>query len=325
MNKIKKHDTTLFPPTVLIVVLLCVLTIYAVPVYSTSSQPPSAPDETANNGQRNKEMPDNMVFVKGGCYQMGDIFTEEPSSSKPVHEVCLDDFYAGKYEITIGEFRNFTAETGYKTEAEKQDGCHSWVGDGTEEKIKNHYWSNTGFPQTDNHPVVCISWNDANNYIQWLNKKEGRNYRLLTEAEWEYAARSRGKNYLYSWGTGKPAGNIADESAREVLSGLSIWEGYRDGFSYTAPVGSFIANELGIHDMSGNVYEWVSDWQEKDYYSHSPRENPSGGADRTGKILRGGAWDLQPETARTISRYWNMAGARAVCIGFRIAHPAGQN
>jgi formylglycine-generating enzyme required for sulfatase activity len=267
---------------------------------------------------------DNMIFVKGGCFQMGDIFRDVPSSEKPVHRVCVDDFYIGKYEMTVGEFRSFVNETGYRTEAEKQDGCHSWVGDGTEKKIKDHYWGNTGFPQTDRDPVVCVSWNDAYAYIQWLNKKESRNYRFLTEAEWEYAARSGGKKYQYSWGNGEPSGNIADESALKELSALSIWKGYRDGYAYTAPAGSFKANELGIYDMSGNVYEWVADWQEDNYYENGPVNNP-GGPDRgEHKILRGGAWDLEPDTARTTSRYWNEAGARAVCMGFRIAHPVQQ-
>lgn len=270
---------------------------------------------------RRSGLSDNMVLVRGGCFQMGDIFRDIPSSEKPVHEVCVDDFYIGKYEVTVGEFRMFTEETGYSTEAEKQDGCHSWIGDGTEKKIKEHYWGNTGFPQTDRDPVVCISWNDAYNYIQWLNNKESGNYRLLTEAEWEYAARSGGKDYQYSWGNGEPSGNVADESALKELSGLRIWKDYRDGYAYTSPVGSFRPNDLGIYDMSGNVYEWVRDWHVKDYYKKSPRHNPGGGTKGINKILRGGAWDLQPDTARTTSRYWNMAGARAVCMGFRLARP----
>jgi len=263
----------------------------------------------------------SMVPVKGGCFRMGDIFRDIPSSEKPVHEVCVDDFYIGKYEVTVGEFRMFVDQTGYRTEAEIQDGCHSWIGEGREEKIKEHNWSNTGFSQTDRDPVVCVSWNDAHNYIQWLNSKEGTHYRLPTEAEWEYAARSGGEEYQYSWGNGMPSGNVADESAKKELSGLSIWEGYRDGYPYTAPVGSFRPNALGISDMSGNVYEWVSDWQENDYYANSPRYNPKGPDKGKYKILRGGAWDLQPDTARTTSRYWNEAGARAVCMGFRLAHP----
>lgn len=193
---------------------------------------------------------------------------------------------------------------------------------GVLKKIKDNYWGSPGFPQTDKDPVVCVSWNDTYHYIQWLNEKDGRNYRLLTEAEWEYAARSGGKKYQYSWGNADPAGNVADESLKEALPGMKIWEGFRDGYAFTAPAGSFTPNELGIHDMSGNVYEWVMDWYEKDYYSRSPKHNPTGGVAGTSKLIRGGGWDVLPDNARTTNRYWNQPGARAVCIGFRLAHTA---
>jgi formylglycine-generating enzyme required for sulfatase activity len=272
--------------------------------------------------EKQKIIPENMAFVRGGCFQMGDVFRDVPSSEKPVHEVCLDDFYIGKHEVTVGEFRKFVQETGYRTEAEWQDGCHGWVGNRQEEKKREFNWHNTGFPQTEQHPVVCVTWNDAYHYIQWINTKKRNNYRLPTEAEWEYAARSSGKRYQYSWGNGNPSGNIADEVSGKELTGVTLWKGYRDGYPYTAPVGSFKPNELGIYDMSGNVYEWVFDWQEDGYYGKSPRFNPRGPDTGRYKLLRGGAWDLEPETARTTSRYWNVAGARAVCMGFRLAHPA---
>lgn len=299
----------------------CLVIICLTSLDGHSARPDNGSYEHTEPNQTQENMPENMVLVQGGCFRMGDIFSSVPSSEKPVHEVCVDDFYIGKYEVTVGEFRKFVDESGYRTEAEWQDGCHSWIGDGSEKKIRDHYWGDTGFPQTEMDPVVCVTWNDAYNYIQWLNKKEGRDYRLLTEAEWEYAARSGGKEYEYSWGNGEPAGNVADESAKEALSGLKIWQGYRDGFAFTSPVGSFRPNDLGIYDMSGNVYEWVADWQVDDYYSHSPKKNPAGGLRGTEKLLRGGAWDLQPDTARTTSRYWNIAGARAVCMGFRLGHP----
>ncbi len=308
MEEMHKKIMIFFTAPVILSCILFVLILLAVPSFSSADN-------------RHSGLYDNMLLVRGGCFQMGDIFRDIPSSEKPVHEVCVADFYIGKYEVTVGEFRIFAEEMGYRSEAELQDGCHSWVGEGTEKKIKDHYWGNTGFPQSENDPVVCISWNDAYNYIKWLNKKESGNYRLLTEAEWEYAARSGGKDYQYSWGNREPSGNVADESALNKLSGLKVWKGYRDNYVYTAPVGSFRPNDLGIYDMSGNVYEWVGDWHVKDYYRKSPRLNPRGGNKGTDKILRGGAWDLQPDTARTTSRYWNVAGARAVCMGFRLAHP----
>jgi formylglycine-generating enzyme required for sulfatase activity len=298
-----------------IIILLFFMLIFSFQTHASHFIPKTAEKEL-------QHVSENMVYVKGGCFQMGDIFREVPSSEKPVHEVCVDDFYMGKYEVTVGEFRTFVQESGYETEAEWQDGCHVWVGNGTEVKKRNNNWRNTGFSQTEDDPVVCVSWNDAHEYIKWLNEKEDRDYRFPTEAEWEYAARSRGKEYRYSWGNGFPSGNIADGSAQEVLTGVETWKGYDDGHSYTAPVGSFKPNDLGLYDMSGNVYEWVSDWQTDRYYEKSPKYNPKGPEKGQYKILRGGAWDLEPETARTTSRYWNVAGARAVCMGFRLAHPA---
>jgi formylglycine-generating enzyme required for sulfatase activity len=265
-----------------------------------------------------------MVHLQGGCFKMGDIFSDLPSSAKPVHEVCVDDFSIARYEVTVREFRAFVEETGYRTDAESQDGCHGWTRGGELEKRKEWNWRNPNFLQSENDPVVCVSWNDSQAYIKWLNEKEGSNYRLPTEAEWEYAARSRGKEHQYSWGNERPSGNIADETAKKELPGLEIWNGYNDGYPYTSPVGSFRPNELGIYDMSGNAYEWLEDWQGDDYYANSPKKNPTGPDTGKYKIIRGGAWDLLPERARTTHRYWNIPGGRAVCIGFRLAHPKKQ-
>lgn len=263
----------------------------------------------------------SMVRVQGGCFMMGDIFNDASSSAKPVHEVCVDDFLIAKYEVTIGEFRQFVNRTGYRTDAEREDGCHAWTRSGRLIKSKEWNWRNPNFPQTARDPVVCMSWNDANEYISWLNKKEGKNYRLPTEAEWEFAARSRGKEYKHSWGNKEFSGNIADEATKKGISGFPTWDGYNDGYPFTSPVGSFKPNELGIYDMSGNAYEWTADWHQYNYYSRSPKDNPKGSDSGRYKILRGGGWDLLPERAETTHRYWNIPGGRAVCIGFRLAHP----
>ncbi len=252
---------------------------------------------------------------------MGDIFSDLLSSAKPVHEVCMDDFYIARYEVTVGEFREFVEETGYRTDAEEQDGCHGWTRTGKLEKKDEWNWRNPGFPQSEKDPVICVSWNDTREYIKWLNNKEGGHYRLPAEAEWEFAARSRGKKHQYSWGNEEPSGNVADETAKEKLPELEIWDGYNDGYPYTAPVGSFSPNDSGIYDMSGNAYEWIQDWHGDDYYENSPKKNPKGPDSGKYKLLRGGGWDLLPERAKTTRRYWNIPGARAVCIGFRLAHP----
>jgi formylglycine-generating enzyme required for sulfatase activity len=262
------------------------------------------------------------VLVKGGCYQMGDTFGDGCADEKPVHEVCLNDFYLGKYDVTVGDFRKFVNETGYRTEAEKGDGCFVYKVDKWE-KDRNKNWRDPGFSQDDRHPVVCVSWNDAKAFADWLRSTGGREYRLPTEAELEYAARSRGKNYKYSWGTGGPAGNMADVSLKAQFPGrpLPIWEGYDDGYVFTAPVGKFASNELGLYDMTGNVWEWVSDWYDQNYYKHSLKENPQGPGSGPHKVLRGGSWNDDPRGERASHRARSAPTDQADLMGFRLGFP----
>jgi formylglycine-generating enzyme len=211
-----------------------------------------------------KAKPDNMVFIKGGTFQMGS--SDGGSDEQPVHEVRISDFYMGKYEVTVAEFRKFVEAENYKTEAEKGDGSTIY---------KNGSWSRTagvnwrhdteGNTQTDeNHPVIHISWNDATAYCAWLSRTTGKKYRLPTEAEWEYAAGNGSKHTKYSWGnsdpSGKKGGNVADKTAKARFTDWTIFDNYTDGYIFTAPVGSFDPNEFGLYDMSGNVWEWCSDW-----------------------------------------------------------------
>ncbi len=259
---------------------------------------------------------EGFVFIKGGCFEMGDVFGDGDPDEMPVHEVCVDDFYAGKYEVTVGEFKKFVEETGYLTEAEKADGCANWEGNRWAYR-KELNWRNPNFQQTDNHPVVCVSWNDAIEYTKWKSKKEKKGYRLLTEAEWEYAAKS-GKRYKYSWGTAEPSGNIADISSKKKFPDWNIWEGYDDGHVYTSPAGNYKPNEFGLYDMTGNVWEWVSDYYDKTYYSKSPKQNPRGPDTGTHRLARGGSWINFPWFLRTTFRDVNEPDDRCNTLGFRI-------
>lgn len=260
----------------------------------------------------------NMVFIKGGCFKMGNAFKDGNEDEEPVHKVCVDDFYLGKYEVTVGEFRAFVHDTGYRTEAERGDGMHYWSGSEWERK-EDIYWDNTGFPQEDRQPVVGVSWNDTQEFIKWLNKGFDGKIHLPTEAEWEYAARSGGKKYKYSWGNGRPSGNVAEETTKRVFPSWPAWQGYDDGFLFTAPVGSFEPNELGLYDMTGNVWEWCSDWYDKEYYKQKIKHNPKGPSSGLLRVNRGSCWHCGPEFNRITFRSYIYPDYRFITLGFRLA------
>jgi len=266
-----------------------------------------------------KDRKTDMEFVamKGGCFPAGDLFGDGAVNEKPVHEVCVSDFAIGRYEVKVREFRQFVNNTDYRTEAERKDGCYGWCEKGWK-KDRSKNWNNPGFEQEDDHPVVCVSWNDAAKFAAWLSRKSGRAYRLPTEAEWEYAARSRGKEVKYAWGNGGPAGNIADEFSKQQCPLLATWPGYDDGYVYTAPVGKYQPNDAGLYDMAGNVSEWCQDWYDMHYYANSPRTDPHGPSDGQYKALRGGSWSSAPDRQRASSRMGNEPHKGYANLGFRL-------
>ncbi|MCP5004762.1 MAG: formylglycine-generating enzyme family protein [Planctomycetes bacterium] len=261
-----------------------------------------------------------LMFLKGGCYQMGDVFGIGESDETPPHNVCVNDFYLGIFEVTVGQYKEFVKETGYITDMERVKGCVSTEfveGDANQKKINS--WVNPGFTQGDEHPVVMVSWNDATAYIKWLTRKSGLGFRLPTEAEWEYAVRNGGKMHKYSWGMGRPSGNVADRTGNKEFPDWSIWNGYDDGYVFTAPVGAFKANSFGIHDMSGNVWEWVLDWYSPDYYKNSQTQNPQGPSTGKRRVLKGGSWMSSPKNLRATNRYMNSPDICTNFMGFRVA------
>lgn len=244
-------------------------------------------------------VPEDMVFVDGGTFLMGDSFGGGDDDERPVHEVCLDPYMIGRYEVTVGEFGEFVDATGYVTTAECDSGAAVFVGKKVERR-RDASWNNPYYEQDDRHPVVCVSWYDAVEYCNWRSRRDGlepcysgegdsvtcdfstNGYRLPTEAEWEYAARSRGRQVKYAWGDsmpfieGRPAGNTRDEAAHREWDIKNYWIGYDDGYACTAPVGSFAPNALGVYDIGGNVYEWCWDWYDERFYETSHGENPTG-------------------------------------------------
>lgn len=249
----------------------------------------SAGDETKGN-----DVPDGMTLIPAGSFIMGsnDGFDNE----KPPHEVYIDAFYMDIHEVTVAQFKQFVDATGYKADSEKEgkQDEDTWRHD-TDGKLIDR--------DRMNHPVINVSWNEAQAYAKWAGK------RLPTEAEWEYAARSGSKGYKYSWGNGDPVGKKGDNLG---------WPSYDDGYRYTAPVGSFEPNEFGLFDMTGNVMEWCADWYDPSYYAISPKQNPKGPESGAMRVSRGGSWLGVPDS-RCAFRSGDKPAERASYVGFRCA------
>lgn len=235
--------------------------------------------------------PEGMVFVKGGCYEMGVTFGDGLGNERPVHTVCVDDFYMRKYEMTQEE----------------------WVA------VMGNNPSH--FKGCDKCPVEMVSWDDVQGFIGKLNSKTWKNYRLPTEAEWEYAARSGGKKEKFA--------GFSDDSQLYLYANFcgsnctSMWQtkttSQNDRYENTSPVGTYKPNGLGLYDMSGNVSEWVSDWYDRSYYRISPKDNPVGPPSGQYRVGRGGSWDFGQEAVRVAIRVIETATHRsASSVGFRL-------
>ncbi|MBS0151154.1 MAG: SUMF1/EgtB/PvdO family nonheme iron enzyme [Nitrospira sp.] len=238
----------------------------------------------------------------------------------PQHKAHIDAFYLDKYEVTNQLFHEFVQQTGYRTTAEREGSAWCFVEGKRWKEVKGASWlkPEAGATVFDSnrakHPVVCVSWDDAQAYCQWAGK------RLPTEAEFEYALRA-GSTTKYWWGDRNPGlrrvENIADESGKHLFN--TIMKDYNDGAVRTAPVGSYEANPWGLHDMGGNVSEWTSDWYDKTYYGKSPERNPKGPSSGEYRMIRGGSWSRGPIDVRSAFRIWVTPSTRSGRVGFRCA------
>jgi len=262
-----------------------------------------------------------MLLIPAGDFMMGSS-TEGRADEEPVHHVSLDAFYLDKYEVTNKLFQKFVRETSYETTAEKEGRAAAVTSGGQWEVIPGANWRKPEGGETvfesnrEEHPVVSVSWYDAEAYCRWADK------RLPTEAEFEYAGRA-GTRTIYWWGDGNPGSkrvaNIADESAKRQFPDLPIMAGYDDGYERSAPVGSFDPNPWGLYDMIGNVSEWTADWFAEDYYQSSPERNPTGPFSGKYKVLRGGSWHNGPLGVRAAYRRNSQPGYRYDHFGYRCA------
>lgn len=231
--------------------------------------------------------PQDMVFIPGGAYRMG---TDNGFPFEgPAHAVKVEPFWMDRTEVTNRQFQKFVEATGYETESERlgwsgvfDPAAKSWV------SVPGADWRHPEGPGSSienrlDHPVVHVSWNDAQAYADWAGK------RLPTEAEWEFAARGRLSAAEYAWG---------DEFIPQGAFQANTWQGFfplhdegADGFSSTAPVGSFPPNRYGLYDIAGNVWEWTHDWFSADYYRQTAGSaDPQGPSSGTEKVIRGGSW-----------------------------------
>lgn len=230
-------------------------------------------------------------------------------------------FYLGIHEVTRGQFATFVRESGYTGFAQKDDEDSYGYNAATDELEMNptFNWRNPKFEQTDDHPVVNVSWNDAVAFCRWLSRKEGKTYRLPTSAEWEYACRA-GTVTLYShgvyWEDLVRVGNIADLSLRKANPGGFDRQGIHadDGFVFTAPVGTFQPNSFGLFDMHGNVSEWC---QDTFAYSRSPLADPREALANRERVTRGGGWSEAPIYVRSSHSLGQSPEYRANDLGFR--------
>lgn len=216
----------------------------------------------------------NMVYVSGGTFTMGS--TSEQGSDayddeKPTHNVTLSSYYICKYEVTQALWRAVMG-------------------------------SNPSNFKGDNLPVECVSWNDCQTFINRLNSYTGRNFRLPTEAEWEFAARGGNYSRHYKYSGSNYIGDVA-------------WYDDNSG-NRTHPVGTKQPNELGLYDMSGNVYEWCSDWYGS--YSSYSQSNPTGAASGSGRVVRGGGWSYYARDCRSSNRFILAPGFSYGILGLRL-------
>lgn len=300
----------------------------AAALQTPSAWPADAASAPGVAASRDCEACPEMVSIAGGEFMMGTPAgdAERDDDELPQRRVTVKPFALGKTEVTVAQWREFARASGYQTEAERNvnaQGCFTWEpADAAWAWRGGRSWREPGWSQRDNEPVVCISWVDAQAYVRWLDAHSGvKGWRLPSEAEWEYAVRA-GSTTRRPWGDNESVCGHANGSDRTPGPRGRAWSEphpCKDGYWFASPTGRYRPNPWGLHDMLGNVWEWVQDC----YLSYAGA--PSDGSahekanDCRGRVVRGGAWDDAPSVLRSAERFWLGSGNRNNNVGFRVA------
>jgi len=285
---------------------------------------------------RREHITDDMVFIEGGQFLMGTNSKEGfPADGEgPIRKITIDSFYIAPYTVTNAEFKAFIDETGYKTEAEHFGWSfvfYKLISEETLKTVKQKVqqtpwwyvvqgadWAHPEGPESTiddrlDHPVIHISWNDAQAYCKWAGM------RLPTESEWEYAARGGLQQKMFPWG---------DELTPNGEHYCNIWQGTfpeentkEDGYLGTAPVHSFPPNNYGLYQVAGNVWEWCSDWFATNIHKRGGKDNPKGAEDGDSRVMRGGSYLCHHSYCnryRAAARSSNTPDSSTGNLGFRV-------
>jgi formylglycine-generating enzyme required for sulfatase activity len=261
-----------------------------------------------------------LVLVPPSSFEIGLFQNKDPE--KPVRIIRLTrPYYIGKYPVTVAQFKRFAAASNYLSEQQKAGMASTFKNGKLQPGIARPIWHDHGYEQKDNHPVVAVSWNDAQMFTKWASAQTGRAVRLPRDTEFAYAARGpSGK--IYPWGekwSGTKA-NYQDDCYRSGRSqSKSKPTANNDCFAFTSPVGFYSnASWCGAYDLVGNVWEWCEDLNDRDYYATSPDTDPPPPEKGNGRTVRGGAFSLAKELMNTSTRTGFPPASRLGNIGFRV-------
>lgn len=271
-----------------------------------------------------------MLRIPAGTLRMGSAGNEieRAANEGPQRTVAIGRFAIARTELTVGQFRQFVAATGYRSDAERNlpvdgkpaEGCYTFAGN-NHAYLERRSWRWPGFEQGDDHPAVCLSWNDARAYVSWLSNATGQRYRLPSEAELEYLIRA-GSTTAYAFGASADEAcrhaNVRDQSVLTRFGDLPVSE-CGDGAVFTSPVARYRPNAFGLFDTVGNAWEWTADCWHPEYVDAPADASAWTSGHCEQRVLRGGGWFDSGPALRSANRSRYPRSARLFDTGMRVA------